>query len=505
MFRFSRILIAYALAAPLALVLGYLVVWPGKFSFTVIGMVLLFLALPLFLKWHHTLLVTLWSSAFVLGFFGGQPQIWLVVGLASFGVSMLNHIIVHKRFLHAPELTRPLLFLGAVVLFTAWYRGGIGIRALGGSSYGGKYYYLILVAIAGYFAFTSEALPVSKGVRMGQIYFFAGTSYALPNVAFTLGPAFYFLFYIVPTEGAMTQAANAMGIGDIDRIEGLAPAATAGVCFFLARYGIRNLFDWTKPWRAAFFLLTILAGGLAGFRSCLMMIALLFGFQFYFEGLLRTHYLPIVVAFALFGFLPVVFFSEKMPTGVQRAISFLPVNVNSEILADAKDSSEWRVGMWTIVAKDIPKYFWIGKGYAINPDELAAVSTAQLTGIELPPFEGPIIAGDYHSGPLSLIIPFGIFGTVAFLWMLYGGTRVLWLNYRYGDPRLKKINTTILAFFVTQSISFFILFGAMNTQLYVFLGLCGLSVSLNGGVRRRVQSKTQPLVPQTRTLAADPG
>jgi hypothetical protein len=30
-------------------------------------------------------------------------------------------------------------------------------------------------------------------------------------------------------------------------------------------------------------------------------------------------------------------------------------------------------------------------------------------------------AGDYHNGPLSILIPFGLFGMIAFLWLLGAG------------------------------------------------------------------------------------
>src|SRR5208283_2392133 len=112
--------------------------------------------LPLFLRWHHVLLIVFWSSAFNAFFLPGRPHFWLLFAVLSFGISFLNHIVFQKQFLRAPELTRPLFFLAAVVLATAWYRGGIGIRALGGTAFGGRYYIYILCAIVGYFALTAE-------------------------------------------------------------------------------------------------------------------------------------------------------------------------------------------------------------------------------------------------------------------------------------------------------------------------------------------------------------
>jgi hypothetical protein len=232
---------------------------------------------------------------------------------------------------------------------------------------------------------------------------------------------------------------------------------------------------------------------------------LVFAFQFYFEGLLRTHYLPIVAGLAIFGMAPILFFSSAMPKSVQRVISFLPVNVDSEVLADARASSEWRFEMWDAVQKEVPKYLIIGKGYAIDPDEIFAVNEAQRLGMGgITTYEGSMIAGDYHNGPLSVLMPFGIFGMICFLWVLIAGYRVLHSNHRFGDARLRRINTTLLSYYLASCVSFFFIFGSLNSQLSLFLGLCGMSVSLNGGVRRRAARKPRP-VTVAQTLAMEPG
>jgi hypothetical protein len=100
-------------------------------------------------------------------------------------------------------------------------------------------------------------------------------------------------------------------------------------------------------------------------------------------------------------------------------------------------------------------------------------------------YETSIVAGDYHNGSLSVLIPFGILGAIAVLWLLGAGLRALYWNNRFGDARLKQVNMAFLSFFLTQCIFFFFVFGAISSQLAVFLGILGLSVSLNGGVCRR--------------------
>lgn len=92
------------------------------------------------------------------------------------------------------------------------------------------------------------------------------------------------------------------------------------------------------------------------------------------------------------------------------------------------------------------------------------------------------LVGDYHSGPLSVILPFGIFGSIAFVWLLLAAGRVIYQNYKFGDPAFHNINIFLFAYFVVKAIFFFIIFGSLHSDLPLFLGLLGLSISLNGGV-----------------------
>jgi hypothetical protein len=97
--------------------------------------------------------------------------------------------------------------------------------------------------------------------------------------------------------------------------------------------------------------------------------------------------------------------------------------------------------------------------------------------------EVAMLAGDYHSGPLTLVIPLGICGVIGFLWFLVASVRALYHNFRYGDPQLQRINTLLLSYFAAHIIFFFFVFGSFYNDLMMFTGLIGLSISVNGGVR----------------------
>ena len=94
------------------------------------------------------------------------------------------------------------------------------------------------------------------------------------------------------------------------------------------------------------------------------------------------------------------------------------------------------------------------------------------------------MAGDYHNGPLSVIIPFGVAGMIGWLRFLWASLRVIYQNYQFGDPAYHRINTFLFAYFLVKAVFFFTVFGGLGSDIIMFTGLVGLSVSLNGGVAK---------------------
>src|SRR5262249_2718284 len=94
------------------------------------------------------------------------------------------------------------------------------------------------------------------------------------------------------------------------------------------------------------------------------------------------------------------------------------------------------------------------------------------------------LAGDYHNGPLSVIIPFGIFGVIGFCWFVYAVVRVLYQNYKFGNPEFQTINTFLFGYCMVRIVFFLFIFGSLVLDLTMFVGLVGLSISINRGVAK---------------------
>ena len=253
----------------------------------------------------------------------------------------------------------------------------------------------------------------------------------------------------------------------------------------LARYGVRGVFFETgKPWRLALLLTCMTFATLSGFRSSVIMVLVTFLVLFYLEGLHRTRLLPVMlIGVMLLGTFAIAF-ANKLPLAMQRSMAFLPVDLDPMARLSADASTEWRVQMWREVIPLIPQYLIVGKGYGFSARDMAMINADARGGAN--GLEGTEMAGDYHNGALSVIIPFGIFGVIGFGWFVYAVTRVLYQNYKFGNPELQTINTFMFGYCVVKIAFFFIIFGALVGDLAMFVGLVGVSVSVNGGVAKPV-------------------
>jgi len=479
--KIPRAHLIMALCLPMAVLLGYFLAAPMESgSMAVIVLVMFVLAVPLMMKWHHPILVLSWNTIIAPVFLPGQALIWVPVAAACLVFALLNRAVNPElRFIYVPSVANSLLFFTAVVLITAWATGGVGLRSFGSARYGGRNYALIIMAVVGFFGFSSVRIPPEKAALYVGMFFLAQVTGVIPNIIYKLGSTFYPLFYFFPAGTAADQARAdfAMGPG-LFRISGLIYLGPALYCYVLARYGIRGTLDFSRPQRFLYLVIGAACCAASGFRSCLILFVLTFFALFYFEGLHKTRLLSWFIGVTLLGAAILLPNANRLPWVVQRSLSFLPAKIDPIARETADASTQWRIEIWKQALPEIPNHLFVGKGYSIDPNELYLSNQSAGLGNASP--EAILVNGDYHNGPLSVIIPFGIFGTVGFVWFLVAAGRFLYQKYRCGDARLKPINTFFLAFFLTKVVMFFVVFGSLYSDLYAFTGLIGLSVSLNG-------------------------
>jgi len=469
---------------PLAVVVGYFLAEPlDSVSMAVVVLVLTVLSIPLLLRWHYPLLLLSWNASINPYFFPGRPYVWMLMAIISCFFALLSRATgSNNRFLSAPCLTKSLLLVAVVVMATAILRGGVGLNTFGSTTYGGKGYVLILTAVVGYFAFTSQAIPRNHVVLYTAFFFLSGVTSVISNLTYIAGPGFWFLYELFPPEGVMYQmAADYTPNTELVRISGAPVASQALWCFLLAVCGLEGMFELRKPWRLLLLGAAITGGMYGGFRSALALFILTFVMLFCLEKLWRTRVLLYIVA-GLFGLgIGLALFSEDLPLSMQRSVSFLPVKVDAMAEHDAQDSTTWRIEMWKKLLPEIPQYLLKGKGYSLDPQDIYMMNESVRRGY-MSSADLAASVGDYHNGPLSIIIPFGLWGAVGFGWFFAAGTWVMHRNYRYGSPDLKRINAFVYALYAAKVVFFLFIFGSIYNEMFEFAGLVGFGVALNGGV-----------------------
>jgi hypothetical protein len=456
------------------------------------GILLVVLSLPILLRFHHALLFLAWNASMVIFFLPGGPHLWLVVVAASLCISIAHRTIEQQfRFISVPDVTRPLIVLVLVVVVTAKLTG-MGLRVFGSELFGGRRYIYLIGAILGYFALTAQRIPPHRAGLFVAIFFLSGLTYLIGDFFSLVSTPFKFIFlFFPPTDLREVE-------WGVSRVAGLTGASAAVYTFMMVKYGIRGIFAVGKPWRALILVVASAMGLLGGFRSLVLHFILTFFFQFFLEGLHRTK---LLLVFALTSVLLVsatLPFVRHLPITVQRALAVLPVSVDYEAEESARGSTEWRLNMWKSLLPQIPQYFWIGKGYGMSAQDFDYARDPNLYRISEEQW-GATLAGDYHNGPLSVIITFGIWGALAFVWFLVGASRVFYRNYRYGDPAFQVINTALFALFLGKIVMFFFVVGGLMTDMQYFCGWLGLSIALNGGVATRpLEAKTEAAVAEVK-------
>ncbi len=488
-----RMLITYAICIPLAVLVGYLLTNPmdyGTLGF--LGLVIALIISPIFIKWHYPIMVFALSSPIMVFFLKGNPSFAQVMIFLSLGIAVIERTMSgDRRFISVPSITWPLMFTLGVVLFTAEMTGGIGFHTLGGDSGvvgGGKKYLLIFTGIAVFYALTSRAIvPRHRWFYVGLFFLPAMMSVISDLFSYLPAPLTYINLLIPPSGYAMDSNV----LGDVEtkvkRFSGLAGLAYTILIFMVVRYGLKNIISGGHWWRTALLILLTFITLVGGFRSSLINLLLTFVLLFFLEGLHRTRLMPIVVMGLISLAVLLVPFASHLPLPMQRSLAFLPLpNLDAQVVAEADNSLEWRYRMWSFLWPKVPEYLLLGKGLGLTKEDFNVMGGSAMANRDEqfdPSSGGLAVSADYHNGPLSTLIPFGIWGAIAILWLMFAGLPLLYRNYKYGDPALATVNRYLLVGWVVHFLNFFFIFGAFQNDVLAFATAYGFSVALNGGIR----------------------
>ena len=505
-----RMLITYAVCIPLAIFMGYIMTEVGNrpdySNLFVIGIVIATLTSPIFIKWHYPIMVFGVGCPMYCFFLKGNPPLLQVVVILSLGLAIIERTLnSDRRFIKASAMTWPLLYTLAMALFTAEMTGGIGLKTLGGDVGGGKKYVALFIGIGTFFALTSRKIPKEKRNLYVALFFLSGAPAFISDLFPVLPSPLNSINLLFPPSASTADS----GFGtSILRLGAFGSTAAVIANFMMAKFGLRGIFSNQHPGRFLLFCMVMMLTMMGGFRSVLISYAMVIFMLFFIEGLHRTKMLLVFGLGGILCFSLLVPFANKLPNSFQRSLSFIPmINVDPAAKLDADGSKEWREQMWADTWPKVPQYLLLGKGYALHAEDFALMGGGEFVGLGAnldASQQGLAISMDYHNGPLSTLMPFGIWGAISYLWVTLATLFVLYRNFRYGDQELKTVNAYLLVMALQRFLGYFFLFGAYSGDIGEFAKLAGFSVALNWGIQR-ASSLKPALNPAIRRLPPHPG
>jgi hypothetical protein len=323
----------------------------------------------------------------------------------------------------------PLAGLLVVILFHWIESRDIGIRLLGGSGWGGRKYFKVMLA--------SLAIPLLAsfpGIRSNDlqkvplIYFLGSLVDIVPEAISTMIPATAPYIWRVYSgvnifEYGSTLLGNFGEEAGVSRLGALAKIGTAtgiaALCYFPPRTWLRYDRLWVSPF--------IFLGGLicaaSGFRNNVVRYFLSVMAGLYTTVRLRALLilpLGVMAAFAVALTQGKVF---DYPLAMQRGLSFLPGDWNAKAKGEADDSSKWRQKMKALFYKEyFSKAPLLGLGYHYDPElakrdtdiYLSIVARKAEQGDEYADVRSFIEQRQPHEGLVHALLVSGIVGTFFF-------------------------------------------------------------------------------------------
>jgi hypothetical protein len=374
--------------------------------------------------------------------------------IVIFIISSLLSVQGWKR-VKVPE-DRPLKLFGAVIIGLMLYRGS-GLRMLGSEIWGGMIYVNLLIGLIFFF--------VINGMKIDKKYFHW---------------IIWGSFVVSIVGSLMTQmSGSSMRIeeGSIlaERQSWLIPMAYA----LLPLSFVIKLRHNGYILNIIIFVVTLGIIALTGFRSRIVEFCFVAGLFWFFHTKRKGEFIIILTLLGLISYALLIGVSDSLPDVAQRAISFIPgIQVSDRVAADAAGSTEWRVEIWQYCLAQAKDYLWIGRGSAFGLHETIDAIGVNAGG-RLTPWIA-FLTRNYHSGPLALLIDYGLIGFISVFWLT-----VLVLK-RMGSyiSRLKNMRDSfesryILYLCVHQIwywISFYLVYGSMRKLSEIITGVAVLMV-----------------------------
>lgn len=417
-------IIAIILVIPLALVMGQLAA-TDPVTVAVIFVVVSGALVLYGLGEHMWVLIP--ASMFMKGhlnFLPGAPYPWQIATLIVGGLTCLG-VLTSTRKIHLKITWIEIaVVLQVVAIGQSYLRNPTGLSILGDSVIGGKFYIDYGVS---FFAFiilaTIKTTPtIIKRAIIAMILI--GVADALLKLITSLVPELGFMvmrvYGVTDVKTLMQSMAGGVDLS-VSRFTALAPLGSLGMLICCSFWRPVTSLSPTKPLRVLLLSFSTIAILLGGFRGSIASAAVKFGLGSWIR---RKPFDAIIVGVIGLMLIFVVVAGvdlRKMPFGVQRTLSFLPVDVSPQARESAEHSTEFRWEMWE-AALTSDRYIHnkaLGDGFGYSALEQEFILSSLEDRGSMGDIESYLAKGSYHGFHVETIRFTGVLGLVCATFALF--------------------------------------------------------------------------------------
>lgn len=418
---------------------------------------------------------------------GGSLSLFTLL-CAGLTVILLARIIISKRTNPYGKMARWWGVSFFVVVGMTMYMRGIGFAFLDGEQVGGMRYILILTPLC-LFIFSS-LLNLSR--REWQIALYgmcvAGLFPGIAEAAFHLSDGrFYHLYYLIQPKTSLSATIEASAAGaELIRYKSATETSRYILLFALLAFPGTGK---KSHLRVLFVLVALAIGGLSGHRQNMVyLLGILVIFGFFRSPGHRIRYSIACASLGVAGTLCLYVLAPYLPYNLQRSISWLPrIPVDHKVKLSALGTTDWRILVWGQGMKEIPQYFWLGKGYAYQMEVYERLATMERKDAFV---ESAVLTVDYHNGPLGLIIGLGIFGVIAAsgFFGTFAIQQSIMATGKWVEPALERYHLALLSMYLARIPSFLVISGNVHTTFPDLFFLC---ILLQGITRTELRTRLE--------------
>ena len=356
-------------------------------------------------------------------------------------------LVIMRKGVYQRKAGDKILLMFSLVIMSIMFNRGSGLKILGSATWGGSPY--LLMFLATFFFLFSRRIRISNLAVRWVVYLSAvlGVANALfQRVGFTA------------SVGQMEQLLSV-------RLHWTMPIATG----FLPLALVINWRRFGFPF--LLIMIAFLATAATGFRGRTLSLILFLGTYFYFQATNRKAYIGKALVGALLIWLALIVTTSILPLGMQRALSFVPgVGADFAQAKTAAGSTEWRFEIWKYCLEQLPDYWLLGRGIAFNVWE--TVGALGVNDVQQSTQWFMFLTHSYHSGPLTLLIDYGLPGMLIMLTIhIYFTVQCFKIGDKLsgGKTPLERFTQYFVVLVLTQIFAYWMMYGKTeNLAVIIF-------------------------------------